>query len=520
MITHLDKPFRLGDGLDRYNPAVTSDQVKFFTLDNLEPLLGRLVSSRGYHEFQDLVLTSGEQVVSYGFYQLENRRFSNLYAFTNTSVYWYNFETNSFEATPIYTGFGSSTAPFVLLPWYGALYVTRQNAPIVKIERKVVTAVAGAPAARYGIVANSHAYLASINAGVSTRLARVQWSDLDDLESWVINPASSEADFFDLEADSMEVTGVSYQRGSPIVYTQNTIWFAFWIGFPGGFRHEPLFTGIGNIFHNSVVRNKEIDFFIGQDNFYALNGRQLSPIGSEIFEKFIAEVQISADTSVPGFLDSRRNQVFWVYTKTDGSRWSVVYNYLEKKWSERDPQGLTTFFDTPRVALRGHDVINNLSSTIDSLSGYIDDLSSGTARALPPLVGGQAVPVSTVSTDLTKVDGGQFASKLETFDFFYDHFATVKEMIRAEVEYVGAGSPNLTIRIGTRKNQSADISWSSPIPVSVFDGTFSFFFRSEAVGKYLRFRFEWKNSAENYISELLMLSFTKVEYTPDDNPTK
>lgn len=521
MTTHLDKPFRLTGGVDCYNPAISPDILSFVTLNNLEPLLGRLISTKGYRKFQEFAVSSGEAVVSYGMYQLANRKFVNLYAFTNTKIYWFDFEAGQFDLTPIYTGLRSSSLPYAVLPWYDALYITKQDQPLVKIQRKQATAVAGAPAGRYGIVANGHLYLVSVNDGITSGLARVRWSDLEAPESWEIVPSVSEADFFDLEPESMEATGVSYQRGSPITYTQNTIWIAFWIGFPGGFRHEPLFTGIGNIFHGAVVRNKEVDYFIGADNIYQLNGLQLSPIGSEIFQKFIGDVLINENTQVLGFADSRKNQIFWVYTRHDGSKWSIVYNYLEKKWSERDPQGISTFFDTPRVAIRGHDIIDNISGTINSLTGYIDDLSAGTARVLEPLVGGPApTPIGTVSTNSLKLSNTTFLTVAETFDFFFEHFAQVKEFIRAEVEYKGVGSPNLTVRIGTRKNQSADVNWSDELPAVIFDGTFSFFFRTEAVGKYIRFKFQYENTPSDHIDEMLLVSFTKVQHSPEDDPRK
>lgn len=521
MITHIDKQFPLVAGLDCYSPAIISDQLRFYTLSNAEPRLNRIFASQGFAAFQDFVLETGESIKAFAMYQLVNRQFVNVYAITETRIYWFDFETGEFDQTPIYTGFLSSAYDYVIIPWYDAVYITKWGNPYVRVQRKIATAVAGVPSARYGLVANSHVFLAGINDGITAHLARTRWSDLEEPESWTIYPATSEADFFDLEADSMEITGLSYQRGTALVYSQNTIWGAYYIGFPGGFRHEPLFPGIGNIFHGALVRNKEVDYFIGRDNFYELNGLQIVPIGTEIFERFIADVRIDENTAVRGYLDSRKNQVFWVYTRTTGQLWSIVYNYVERKWSERDPQGLTAFFDSPRTVVRGHDVIDHLSTTINNISTLIDNLSLGTARALPQLVGGSgSIPLAQVASEPLKVDGEPFDHVAETFDFFFETFTEVKEFIRVDVDFKGTGIPALELEIGTRNNQNASISWSSPLTMEQFDGSYSFFFRTEAVGKYTRFRLSWNNSAENKIDELLLLSLRKVQHTPDDNPTK
>lgn len=512
MSVNVQKQFKLAGGVDAYNPPVTDEQLFFLYLNNVEPAMGRLLSSLGYTQRQEL---NGELIVSFGFYQLSNRQFYNLYAFTQTKVYWFDFELEEFNLTPAYSGFLTSEDPYVIIPWFDCLYVTKIGNPFVKLERKLATVIDDAPGARYGILANSHVYLAGISDTISKYLARVRWSDLDAPESFVVNPANSEADFFDLEAESRQVTGVSYQRGSPITYTENCIWLATPIGFPGGFRHDPLFPGVGNIFHHAVIRANEVDYFIGADNFYALNGLQLVPLGTPLFKRFIDDVVITSDTSVRGYLDTRKSQVFWVYASRSHVRWSVVYNYLEKTWSERDPQALTAWMDSPRTALRGYKAIDDDSRVIDTANDIIDDPNAGFPVILPQLVG--TTVVAEVGSQKLKLNGGAFEQKVESFDFYFQNFIDVKEVNRVDIEYTGGGAPNLTLRIGRRKNQSQLISWSEEKTIVNQDGSLSFFVRADGVSKYLRFRFSWGNTEADYITDLLLLSITKVE---DDDDTK
>lgn len=521
MNTHIGKQFVLDGGIDAYGPSLASDQLKFLYLDNLEPRFARLMATKGYELFQNLIVEIGESVIAFGYYQLSNRQFCNFYAFTETSIYWFDFATGLFNPTPIYTGFKFNLHRYVILPWFDCMYVTKFNDVYVKVERKTVTEIDG-PSARYGIIANSHAYLAGVGDRVTNQLARLRWSDLDDPESWDINPAESEADLFDLEPDSRQATGLSYQRGSPITYTENQIWIGRSVGFPGGFRHEPLFTGIGNIFHDSVVRNKEVDYFIGQDNFYELNGLQLVPIGDQVYERFRKQVRVTSNTSVPGYADSVRGQVFWNYTKNDGTEWSIVYNYIEKKWSERNSQGIEFFFDSPRGALRGYLTINETTSIIDETDDLIDDPEAGFPFVFPQLVGAaRGYAIGKASDGILFLSGlSAFQNKAETYDFFFGDFAKLKEVVRVDLEYTSSGSPNLTVQVGTRNSLNQGINWSAALPVISHDGLKSFFMRSESVGRYVRFRFAWRSSSVHCIHELYLLSIVKVEDDNVDNSTK
>jgi len=515
---HEPKQFKLNEGVDTYNPDVVADILVFFFLNNIEPRLGRLFASKGYSIFQDLELETGDKIVSFGYYQLANRKFYNLYAFSKTSVYWFNFETELFEVTPIYEGFFDSSDPYVIIQWYDCLYVTKLQSPYVKIERKLVTPIEGAPYARYGIIATGHVFLGAVGDFLDNELAMFRWSDRDSPEDFVVNPNESEADFFQLEPDSRQITGLSYQRGSPVSYSENCIWIAQDIGFPGGFRFEPLIPGIGNIFHNAVVRAGEVDFFIAQDDIYMLNGLQLVSIGEPIFQRFINNIKIVANMSVRGYLDTRKTQVFWVYTRTDDSLWSIVYNYKEKKWSEREPQGITAWMDTPLVAMSGYKVIDDYTEFPDDVDDVIDDPNEGFPVVFKPFAAADGVILKSDDAVL-KADETSFDHRIETFDFYFATFGQVNEITKALLEYVGTGEPDIQLSIGTRPNQSAPIAWSTPKSLDRdTDSSLNFFIRAIGVGKYIRFRFEWSNEEDDNVDDLRLLSLIKVEDQVDGAP--
>lgn len=512
MSIHAGTIYPLNQGVDLYNPPIASKELAFVQLLNIEPRLGRLFTSRGYGVFQDIA--SIDTIVGFGYYTLPNFNFANLYMFTSTSIYRYDFENEQFFDTPIYTSFPASLDRYVTFQWYDALYVTKPNAKYVKIQQAIVTEIAGAPFGRYGIVANSHVYMGNVGGISSRTFTRLQWSDLDAPELWELTPATSEADFYDLEPTNAYITGVSYQRGQPLVYSPTAITVGTPIGLPGGFRHDPLFPGLGSIFHYSVVQNKEIDYFIGPDNIYALNGFQPIEIGSPIWEWFIADVKIVDDTCVYGYVDSRKKQVFWVYTANDNAIRSIVFNYLENKWSVRDAQDLTAWFDSPRITFRGFQTIDEIDTIIDTDASIIDDPDAGFPVIVPQLTGlntGSGILVGQVSNELLDAENTPIIAEAETFDLYYEYPDLTKELNKASIEFTGLGRPDIQLEIGIRANQLEDIEWCTPIDVLQLNGTFSFFFRVQGVGKFIRFRLSWTNTETDYIDDIRLLSVIKVE---------
>jgi len=499
--------WQLTQGVDARNPAIAGREPRFFKLENVEPRLGRLVTTKNNFALQ----TMGSEITNFGSYRTSAALGDNLYALTSTSVYWIN--PNDLESlTLVYSGFPSNSGEIVALPWHDCLYVAKIYGPLVRLERKTATVVEGGCWGRYGVVANGHLYFGYAGDSTSHSATRIRWSDLDAPEDYTIDPAVSESDFFDLDPDVRQITGVSLQRDRPVVYTEDSIWVAQYIGFPGGFRHEPLISGVGNIFHYGVVRNKEVDFFIGKDNFYALNGLQVVPIGDEIFERFINDVNIRGVATVRGYIDTLRSQAFWVYQSKSRSNalWTVVYNYREQKWSERSAIGLTAFYDAPRMGLYPYTPIDEVTSTIDSVTALPD------ADVSPVLVDqlcGYSTPGyfflgkfgTTYSTSL-----GSLPVVIESCDMHFDSLSEIKEASRVVLEYTKTGSPTITLEIGVRKNQAEDITWTS-VAMDNLDSLNAFYTKAQGIGRYLRFRITFTNSFFHNVPELLLFGLDKVE---------
>ena len=123
--------------------------------------------------------------------------------------------------------------------------------------------------------------------------------------------------------------------------------------------------------------------------------------------------------------------------------------------------------------------------------------------------------IGQVSDSILKMDSEQFDHLIETFDFYFDEIGEVSEVNKVIMEYKGAGVPNMTLQIGTRPSQVNDVTWSSPIAQTVMNGTVTFFFRRQGAAKYIRFRFAWNNTNDDYVDDLRLMSITRVEDGPD-----
>ena len=258
----MDFVFPVNGGIQTYEPALSGKDLVFANLYNLEPRRQRLYVSTLLEDFSGDLAAVNDYVVGFGYYFVTGSQFANLYAVTKKAIYWFDFAAGTFQSAAIYTYAAESAVPPSFLADRDCLYVVRYEQPVVKLSYKSATVISTMPQARYGIVFNSHAFLANIGSVGGANLTKVQWSDLEVFEDFVVDPTQSEADFFELEPGLSEITGLSLQRGSGVIYATNAIWIATYEGFPGSFRLQPLFTGIGNIYHHAVVRAKELDYFI------------------------------------------------------------------------------------------------------------------------------------------------------------------------------------------------------------------------------------------------------------------
>ena len=522
MRKHVELPYPLGAGVDTYNPPYVNTDVRFLRLHNVQPRRNRLFTARGLDTIQELEATGG--IVAFASYTEPTSLYSSLYALSPTSVFSFDFQSTEFNAAPIYTNFANDHERYVIVPWYDRVYVSKLNSGTVKLQGNVATLITGIPAGRYGLCSNSHLMFANISTPSGNYPNRVQWSDLYEPEDFIID-TDSQADFFDTEQADGECTGLSYQRGSNVLYVREAIWIGQFNSATGKYKFEPLYTGIGNLYHHAVVRVKELDFFISKDGIYALDGLQLRTVGDAIWEFFKNDITTDLTKPVYGTYDANNHEVFWTYLNKSSVYSQIVYNYKEEKWSTRGTRGELTRLqlDTP---VRGYTVIDSYSDLIDSSFGsthLIDGDWQYTSYAERELIGGTDGNIYKISsTNFAEVDETPIGCVIETTDFVFAKVEHTKEFHKAILQHTKVGTPVINLEIAVRNNLSQTLTWSTPVSVDNIVGNgVSFFFRNLGAGKFIRFRLTITNttvdSVANAVDELYLLSLIMVSMTEDDD---
>lgn len=502
--------FRLDRGVDVYNPDVTQAELMFSRLRNLQPYRGRLVTARG---FTEAVQTLSGSVLVFAFSTEPYSLYSSLFAITTTGIYTYDFVNDVFNTTAIYT-WPSGSPPVAVVSWYDRVYATKKGAGLIRLIGDVATVVPDAPGGRYLALSNSHLMVANLASGNQNYPNRVRWSDLYLPENFAV-AEDSEADYFELEPGDGEITGLSYQRGNNLIYTRVSVWIARYNALPIGYKFDTLYTDVGCNFHGGHVSVRERDYFIGVDNIYMIDGLQLVEIGDEIWKFFKEDCITNAST---GYLitrvDKEKHSIAWIYDKAGGVKWSIVYNYKERKWSDRDPMDVFASLYLP-YQLRGFIPIDDVVTNFDdppNTTNMIDGDWQFPLSTLAEIHGGNAGGLFINNSAFDKPDQLGIECQAITYEFFADSLFDEKEFDLLCLHYSGLGRPNISLEIGTRNNRLSAVTWSSPVEMwDQLDAETVFFFRNSGVGKLVQFRFTWSNSATNYVTELTNLSLKKLD---------
>ena len=495
-------PYVVNVGVDTYSPPMSSKDFKALRLKNLHPRLNRLIVMSGLTTLQTL---TGQSVLAFASYTHPTSLYSALYAITKTSVYVFDFSTLLFNTTPIFSAFTNNLDSYSVVPWFDCVYVTKLGTTI-KLAASVATVMAEMPSARYALASADHMMMANVKSPGGDFPNTIINSDLYLPERFVID-TDSEADYFEMEVSDGEVTGLSYQRGNNLIYTRISIWIATYSN--GKYKYEPLFTGIGNVYHGAQVRVKEVDMFIADDGIYAIDGLQLRSIGDTIWEFFKNDIVVtSLFDQVRALVNPSKFEVSWTYPRADSSLWSIVYNYKEDKWSDRDPQDILTSIRFS-VPLRGFQTIDAQSSIINTgtISSYmIDGAWQYTTYSVKDLFGTSTGLIGYDNGSTQENDGSTIMAELESFDLYFEETNEIKEVAKLVVQFKELGTAPLQLQVASRHNISEALTWSAPISLTRTPRETAFYFRSLGVGKFLRFKLSCSNTATNALLELYTLS--------------
>ena len=493
-----------GEGMNSYAPPLSNGALQFERLQHVCPRNGRLVTPKGYEFWHGPIALA--PVLGLAKLTIERTQATDLYAITDTDVYHIDVSDPLLES-PVWLALPSDGFPPAWAEWYDRVFLSKRGGKLLSIKAGVATVVAGGPAARYLAISQGHLVAANYRDDSTDRPNGVRWSDYNEPTSFGF-ATDSEADLYDLEPGYGEITGLSSHRGNNLIYTRNSIWLMRYFPFPTGYRFEPLYVGIGCRYHYSQISYRNMDYFVGEDNFYRVDGYQVIPIGDAIWDYFIENnTNTGRNAYVKAFADPETDEVWWSYDNLSAAKEAVVYNSKEEKWSVRSPLNVasTLYFNAP---IRGYTVIDDYTTgTINGDARQIDGdfqyVETDEQHFFGTFDGDIAVRNNVRFTDH---NGLAVASYAETFDFFFDSISEQKEVDELTLAYKTVGGTDISLEIGRRDVLDDAISWSSPVAMSnMIDGQKTFFFRNSGVGRYIRFKLSWTNQAASAVKEISLI---------------
>ena len=227
---------------------------------------------------------------------------------------------------------------------------------------------ADAPTARYVTVVRDFV----VSGYQSSYPNRVQWSALGDEASWTAS-ATTQADFQDIP-DGGSVVGVTGGEFG-LVFMDRAIHRMSYVGSPLIFQFDNISRNLGCYEANSIIQYGGTSFFLGDDGFYACDGQNIVPIGSEKVNRFFFDnVDEGTLYLMSAAVDPSKKLIIWAYASNSSSTPDslLIYNFQTQKWTSG-----TTNVDkiastsTPAVTLEGMDTYGTLETILTSFDSRL-----------------------------------------------------------------------------------------------------------------------------------------------------
>jgi len=214
--------------------------------------------------------------------------------------------------------------------WTGAGYSTPLNATY-------------ADGARYILQFANRLLLADTKDSGIRLPNRIAWSKEGDPTNWT-DTTSGANDFVDTDDFIM---GMSQSGPTLVIYKINSIV----LGNRTGTATAPIalpttIPGVGCVAPYSIASAVGFNAWLGQEDFYVLNGNQVEPIGEKMRYKFYDVVDRTEAKKTWAFVNPQENEILW-FAETSGGQVAFVWDYKTNEWS------LYEFADSIAAAGRG-----------------------------------------------------------------------------------------------------------------------------------------------------------------------
>lgn len=312
------------------------------------------------------------------------------------------------------------------------------------------------PKARYLAIVRDHLVLANTNDTTDGAVRnRVWFSPIGDPADNDWGNTDKQSDFQTIYAAD-EITGiVGGEYG--LVFTRDSIFRMTYTGDDRIFIFEEIDRNRGCVAPGSLVQSGGLTFFLAEDGFYAHDGNQSVPIGTDKIDRFFkGNALADAYENISAATDPERKLYLCSYANGSNGDYPsriLFYRWDTGRWSlvEQDLDLLVNLYGAAYTL----EQLDNVSSSIDALPESLD------SRAWAG--GGALLGAFKDDRKLHTFGGSQLAAVAETAEA--QPFEPRKSFVRGVVPVV-EGAATVTVQMGTRESTQDSISWGSATSVN------------------------------------------------------
>ena len=402
---------------------------------------------------------------------------SNTQLFAGSSSKLYKFNAGTLNLDDVSKSGGYSGLRWKFTQFGETVIAANNNAKLqswtIGTSSAFADLAASAPVAKFVTTVRDFVVAAHLDGG--TNANKVQWSDLNDETNWT-SGAASQSDF-QIIPDGGNITGITGGEFG-LVLMERAIVRMSYIGSPYFFQFDNISRGIGCIDGGSVAQYGGITYFLSDDGFYACDGQQLIPIGTEKVDRFFfSNANINQIDTISAAADPVRKLVVWNYQNANGGRSLLIYNWQIKKWSQGD-----TTVDYIAPAATSGVTLEALDSfgTVDSIGTSWDDRVWAGGKYLFAGVDGGRIITFTGSNSTANIIVGDTETS----------YNGVINLVRAQVQ-----NGSFNVAVASRRQLQDPVTYGSTIAASS-EGRAPI----RSAGRYHRFNLMPTNDWTNVLS--------------------
>lgn len=159
----------------------------------------------------------------------------------------------------------------------------------------------------------------------------VRWSDQEDYTNWTPSISSTSGEV--VLTGGTEIVGSIRSRNAIHVWTNTAMYTQQYVGPPFVFSFQQVGTNCGLIAPHAAVDVDGISYWMGEDNFYAFDGRVRNlqcTVRRYLYDSFN---MVNKDKVFAG-VNAEFNEIMWLYPSSNSTEPDsyIIYNYKENHW--------------------------------------------------------------------------------------------------------------------------------------------------------------------------------------------